>query len=385
MNLPPFPLFATRIRVRLQDVPMRLKALLSATAMLSVVATAFALPAGAAETTSGYAYTLYTSRPAADELGQFPPQYESPTVRHVLQGPEHTLVWRDGNSTRDVNDASFALGERRMGLYVPYWEPGKPASDTEGWDDYGHELTYSSFSVEVERAEGERELAGGVAEHYVLTADYTRHRGSDPASERMRMHSDLWILTDKPFSWAPFDSSGGYSDPRLGAAMVASLDRLGMVVRSDARHSRVAVDDDGNEVGTNHEGTWTTWIADLEPTEVPVVNMPVADHDTMEALQNGFREHQDEACTAVMAGSTPAFIKQILHADQQPPVVAELRRSCKRQVMQAFGRSLRANPQSACGDILAGKVPDVVSQALDVDEQEDFMAQSASFCEKHPE
>lgn len=385
MTLPPFRLLATRTRVRLQEVPMRFKALVSAAAMLSAAAAAFAPPAGAAETTSGYAYTLYTSRPAVDELGQFPPQYESLTVRHVLQGPEHTLIWRGDSSTRDVSEASFALGERRMGLYVPYWQPGKSASDTTGWSEYGHELTYSNFSVKVERAEGEREFSGGVAEHHVLTADYTRHRESDPSSERMRMHSDLWILTDKPFSWAPFDSSGGYSDPRLGAAMVARLGELGMVVRSDARHSSVAVDDDGNEVGTHHEGTWTTWIADLEPAEVPVVNMPVADHSTMEALQNGFREHQGEACTAVMAGSTPAFIEQILHADQQPPVVADLRRSCKRQVMQAFGRSLRENPQSACGDILAGKVPGVVSQALDVHEQKDFMAQSTSFCEEHLE
>lgn len=361
---------------------MRFKAFLSAAAMLSLAATAFALPAGAAETTSGYAYTLYTSRPAADELGQFPPQYEDPTVRHVMQGPEHTLIWRGSTSTRDVNNASLALGERRMGLYVPYWQPGKPASDTTGWDEYGDELTYSSFSVKVEQVEGEREFAGGVAQHYVLTADYTRHLGTDPASVRSRMHSDLWILTDKPFSWAPFDSSDGYADPRFGAAVAARLGELGMVVRSDARHSSVAVDDDGNEVGTNHEGTWTTWIADLEPAEVPVVNVPVADHDTMEALQDGFREHQDEACETVIAGSTPAFIKQILGAGQQPSVVADLRRSCKRHVMQAFGRSLRENPQSVCGDILAGKVPDVVSQALDADEQEDFMAQSASFCEK---
>lgn len=364
---------------------MSFKTFISATAMLAVSATAFALPARAAETTSGYAYTLHTIKPSADDLGQFPPQYKNPTVRHVLQGPKHTLIWRGSASRRDVDNASFALGERRMGLYVPHWQPGKSASETTGWDDYGHELTYSSFSVKIERAEGEREIAGGMAQHYVLTADYTRRRGNDPSSARKRMHSDLWILADKPFSWAPFDTSGGYGDPRFGAAVTAKLGELGMVVRSDARYSSVGVDDDGNEVGTKHEGTWTAWIVDLEPAEVPVLNVPVADHDTMEALQDGFRKYQDEACEAAMAGSTPDFIKQILNTDQQPPVVDDLRRSCKRHVMQAFSRGLKENPQSVCGDILAGKTPDVVSQALDEDEQKDFMEQSASFCEKHAE
>lgn len=364
---------------------MIFRTFLSTAAMLTASTIALALPALAAETTSGYAYTLHTTKPSANDLGQFPPKYKNPTARHVLQGPEHTLIWRGTASGRNVDDASFALGERRMGLYVPHWQPGKSAWETTGWNDYGHELTYSSFSVKVERAEGEREISGGVAQHYVLTADYTRHRGSDPSSERKRMHADLWILADKPFSWAPFHASGGYDDPRFGAALTARLDELGMVVRSDARYSSVAVDDGGNEVGTKHEDTWTTWIVGLEPAEVPVLNVPVADHDTIEALQDGFRKHQAEACEAVMAGATPDFIKRTLNAEQQPSVVTDLRRSCKHHVMQAFNRNLKENPQSVCSGILAGKTPDVVRQALDEDEQKKYMDHSTSFCETQAE
>lgn len=364
---------------------MRFKTFLSVAAVLAVPATSFTLPVQAAETTSGYSYTLHAAKPSVEDLGQFPPQYEDPIARHVLQGPEHTLMWRNSASRGDTNSATFALGERHMGLYVPYWEPGKSASETTGWNDYGDELTYSSFSVNVERAEGEREIAGGMAQHYVLTADYTRHQGDDPASGRNRIHSDLWVLADKPFSFAPFHVSGAYEDPRLGAAVVAELGELGMVVRSDARYSSVAVDDGGNETGFKHEGTLTTWIADLEPAEVPVVNLPVADHNTMDALQDGFRQHQDEACKAAIAGSTPEFIKPILSADQQPAALKDLRESCKAHVMRPFTQALRDDPQSECEGILAGETPDVVSQVLDEDEQKNFMQGAVSFCEKHAE
>lgn len=361
---------------------MTFKTLLSTTLLFAVCTTAFALPSQTEQTTPGYAYTLHTATPSVKDLGQFPPQYKKPTTEHVLQGPVHTLIWRDRVSQRTVENASFALGEQHMGLYIPHWLQGKSASDATGWDEFGDKLTYTSFNVKVEPGEGQRDIAGGTAQHYVLTADFTRQLERDPSAVRNQMQSDLWIVSDKPFSWAPFHTSGAYSDPRFAAAAIAKLEKLGMVVRSDARYWSVAVDAGGQEVGTKHEGTWTTWIADLEPAAVPVVNMPTGDRATLQALQDGFRKQPDATCNAVMAGETPSFIAQDLKSEQQAAVIKDLRKSCKRQAMRTFSRNMKKDPQSVCGDILAGKVPGVVSQALNQDEQKEFIRDAVSFCEK---
>ncbi|KAA3638133.1 MAG: hypothetical protein DWP95_13290 [Proteobacteria bacterium] len=350
--------------------------------MLAFSVSAAALANDNAQTNSGFAYTLHTARPSVDELGQFPPAYENPTTEHVLQGPKHTLIWRDRVSERTVDNASFALGERHMGLYIPYWPQDKSASDASGWEEYGDKITYGNFNVKVEPGEEKREIAGGMAQHYVLTADYTRQLQRDPVDVRYQLSADLWILTDKPFSFAPFHTAGAYEDPRFDAALVAELSELGMVARCDTRHSSVVVDANGQEIGSKHEGTWTTWIVDLKTAEVPVLNMPVGDQKTLKVLQNEFRKQADDTCKAVMAGATPGFIQQNLNSEQQAAVVTDLLQSCKHQTMRAYFRNMKSNPQSVCGDILAGKLPEVAKQTFSEDEQKEFMQITQSFCEK---
>lgn len=333
------------------------------------------------QVTEGYSYTLHTASPDVEDLGQFPPAYDNPTTEHVLQGPEYTFIWRDRISERTVDKASFALGERHMGLFIPRWQKGKQPSESTGWQEFGYQLVYLDFNVKVERGEGERELAGGMAQHYVLTADYNSKRASEPGSSRYQIHTDLWILMDKPFSFAPFYKPGFYGDPRFGAAIVEELSELGMVVRSDARYSRVTIDKDGRETESRNEGTWTTWIDDLKPAEVPVLDMPVGDEATLQVLQDEFRKQPDETCQAVIAGSTPDFIAQNLNSDQQAAVVEDLLRSCKRQIMGSYFRNMKKNPGSVCGDILAGQLPDVAKQIFNQEEQSEFMQLTQSFCE----
>jgi len=304
------------------------------TIMLAFLVSGVALADDIEQISSGFSYTLHTARPAVEDLGQFPPAYENPTIEHILQGPKHTLIWRDRISDRTVENASFALGERHMGLYIPRWAEGKHASESTGWQEFGYKLVYLDFNVKVERGEGERELAGGMAQHYVLTADYNSKRDSEPGSSRYQIHADLWILADKPFSFAPFHTPGFYGDPRFGAAIVAELSELGMVVRSDARYSRVTIDRNGNETNSNNKGTWTTWIDNLKPAVVPVVDLPLGDEATLQVLQDEFRKQPDETCQTVIGGTTPGFIQQNLNSDQQAVVVKDLLQSCKRQAMK---------------------------------------------------
>lgn len=334
------------------------------------------------QVTEGYSYTLHTANPDVEVLGQFPPAYDNPTTEHVLQGPEYTLIWRDRISERTVDKASFALGERHMGLFIPRWEKGKPVSESTGWTEFGYPLVYLDFNVQVERGEGARALAGGQAEHYVLTADFNSKRETDPGSSRYKIHSDLWILKDKPFSFAPFHTPGLYGDPRFGAAIEAELSKLGMVVRSDARYSRVTIDRDGNETNSRSKGTWTTWITDLKPAEVPVIDMPVGDEATLQVLQDEFRNKPDEACQTVINGTTPDFIAENLNSAQQSAVLEDLGRSCKRQAMKGYFRTLKKNPASVCGDILAGKLPDIAKKTFNQKEQKEFMQLASSFCKK---
>src|SRR5690554_1375264 len=114
-------------------VTMNLTTFLAASIMLMFSVSGIALAEGNEQTTSGFSYTLHTARPDVEDLGQFPPAYENPTTEYVLQGPEHTLIWRDRVSERTVDKASFALGERHMGLFIPRWEKGKQASESTGW------------------------------------------------------------------------------------------------------------------------------------------------------------------------------------------------------------------------------------------------------------
>ncbi len=361
---------------------MTFKTFLSTTILLAAAAQVQATLDQSQKINSGYAYTMHSTSPSEDELGQFPPAYQKPTIEHVLQGPKHTLIWRDRVSNRTQDNASLALGERRMGLFIPHWPQDKLPSEATGWTAYGDPLSYSHFSVKVERAEGEREVAGSMAQHYVLTADYTRQLGNDPASERYQMYTDLWVLTDKPFSFAPFHKAGAYSDPRFGAAVVAELSGLGMVVRSDARYSSTAIDENGAEIGSKREGTWTTWVEDLKSADVPGLNFPVGDHQTLHVLQSEFRKQAAATCTAVLAGETPDFIKQNLDNIQQTAVLKDLHNSCKSQVLRAFTRDMKKNPQSVCGDIIAGNSPESINQVLNADEKQDFMQSAVSFCEQ---
>lgn len=362
------------------------------------VATAFAVfasalavsaaPAQAGKTVNGYSYQLHTSQHVqVDQLGNYPPDANrSPRVDRVLQAPEYTLMWRTAMRNKPtVDNASFALGKKSLGLFVPYWQAGRSASDETGWSDYGRTIYYSSFNVEVTRGKEDRNIAGGKAQHYVLTADFTESEGKRPTSQHITLHSNVWVLPDKPFSWAPYSRPAIYADPRLQVAVAERLGKLGMVVRSDTRHFRETVDQNGKPLDKpSRSSTWVAWVTDLKSAQVPVVDMPpVADRQTIDTLQDSFRKDASGTCKTILAGSTPAFIKDTLNAEQQPAVTANLRASCQRQIMRTMARQLKENAEPMCRQIMSGSTPAALNDGLSKAQQQEFLDYARPYCKKN--
>src|SRR5699024_4696425 len=114
-----------------------------------------------------------------------------------------------------------------------------------------------------------------------------------------------------------------------------------------------------------HSGTWVTWVTDLKPAQVPVVDIPpIADRQTIDTLQDNFRKDASGTCKAVLAGSTPSFIKDTLNAEQRPAVEADLRATCQNQMMRTMARQLRENPEPMCRQIMEGSTPAALNEGL---------------------
>src|SRR5699024_6148518 len=84
--------------------------------------------AAAAQTVDGYEYKIHSAVVEAEELGKFPPDYPDAITRHFRQGPRHTLMWGDLVEERTPDNASFARGERRLGLLIPHWPAERRAT-----------------------------------------------------------------------------------------------------------------------------------------------------------------------------------------------------------------------------------------------------------------
>lgn len=368
---------------------MHYRTLLSFVAAFAVSTSALAVsaaPAKAEETVNGYSYQLYgTTRVPADQLGTYPPDAESPRIDHVMQGPEYTLMWLNpGRNKPAVDSASFAQGDKEMGLFIPYWEAGRSASDTTGWSDSGGmTIHYSSFNVEVTRGKEDQDIAGGEAQHYILTADITERGEDNTADTHITLHSNVWVLSDKPFSWAPYSTPGIYADPRLQVAVAEQLGNLGMVVRSDTRYTRESIDDDGEVLGAPYSGTWVAWVTDLKSAQVPVLDMPpLADRQTFLTLQESFRKDTSGACKTILAGSTPAFIKDTLNAEQRKSVEADLYTSCQYRIVGWEIRDIRDNPKAMCKKIMNGWRPAVFEEGISEALQQKYLDFAHRHCKK---
>ena len=188
--------------------------------------------ARAQETVEGFEYVLDAVKPDAGSLGDAPEMFEDPTRRIVEQGPEFTLMWI-ADRERTLEAASFARGETRMGLFVPYRDLDRPSSDPDGWTSYGDPLEYDRFEVELVRGDDDRTVAGAPAAHYRLTADIVVREEGESAFSRSTLTSDVWIHEDAPFTSAPLSVDRAYADPRLQAILAAADEGALRTVISD--------------------------------------------------------------------------------------------------------------------------------------------------------
>lgn len=293
---------------------------------------AVAVQARAADTAQGYRYILHNATPPAGDFDKDPSQLKHVAELYVMQNGEQAMIWARKSDLGDMDKARFARGDLRMGLFLPRWDLSRSASEDNGWKSYGDTVNYRTFKVSVKRGDGNREVAGFPAKHYVLNADIVERTEGDSADSHTKISSDLWVLEDKPFSWAPYSTPGIYGDPRLQVAVYEKLSKLGMVVRAETTYSRQAQDENGKALAQPYNGTFLTWVSDLEPAQVPVANPPKSDRDTLKALRKAFREDPQGYCKTVLNGGTPDFVAQRLGADQQRAFLEALGGQCRKHM-----------------------------------------------------
>lgn len=281
----------------------------------------------------GRRYVMHALKPPADAFDNDPSSFDRVIARHVEQGPEHTLMWGVDLGEEARDRASFARGEERMGLFLPNWELGRPSSEDGAWTWFGTPMEYDLFDVEVTRGDEDRTIMGRTASHYVLDAHIAwtdaEYVGPDMSSwPHKRVRSDLWILEDEPFGFAPFSIDAAYGDPRLSAALTEELGALGMVVRVETVYSMWGEDAEGNHVGDPLDGTHLAWVSDLEARTIASPGIPMATYAQLSALRAASRENPEQTCETVMAGDTPGFVSAELDAEQARVFVENLAERC---------------------------------------------------------
>ena len=301
-----------------------------AAGLVVALSTAAAGVSSAEDTVSGYRYQLHNARPSANAFDNDPSAFKHAATLWVEQGPHHTLIWGSADH-HTLNSASFARGRMRMGLFTPHWDFSRPASDAEGWTSYGRPLEYKSFSVDVTPGGKDRKIDGEQAAHYVLKADFSNRQKGGSAYDHVTISSDLWVLKDKPFSWATYATPGIYGDPRLDAAMTEKLSKLGLVVRAETTYERYPESPAGKKLDDARKGTYLSWLTGIHAANVPDPYLPTVSYQTTRELQHATWKDADGTCHKVTSGGTPEFVKDMLNPEQRASFLHYLGAACERR------------------------------------------------------
>ncbi|MCM2563617.1 hypothetical protein M8756_16130 [Lutimaribacter sp. EGI FJ00015] len=298
---------------------------------LAIAFTAIVCPALAWSET-GLTYHLHEADVAAENFDDTPPDHDGAIVRYVEQGPEFTAIWsvRNGDIDPDPAKATFASGERRMGLFIPFRDAGKQAAEAEGWKSFGRDLHYDRFEVSFSRGDKDRSVAGIEAVHYEIGTEIVFRMGDNPNGTRHHLESDVWLLPDHPYSEAPFAVDRAYADPRLAAALEEELGKIGMVGRVHTSYGQQPVDPSGSLVGDERSGTHMAWVTDLSAGEIQDIAPPVVAPETFDALRKASRAQPEKDCATILEGGTPGFIKDGLAPAAHAAFLSGLTPSCKR-------------------------------------------------------
>ncbi|MFW5946874.1 MAG: hypothetical protein ACOCUW_00165, partial [Gemmatimonadota bacterium] len=213
--------------------------------------------AGAASAQAAYSYVV---RPLeASSSGDRVPL-------RVVQGPEVTWVVPEGGPLTLASAVAVLRDNAPVvagpgSLLVRGWERAPAAA-------------YDTLSVELIRGVRDRPLAGRTADHYVLRALVERRDSPGGLPRRHRVTADFWILSDVPFTWAPFAASGWLPRrfPHLREELEPRLSELGLVGRAEIRVEESLLLG-GQPLGGDREAA-AFEVSDLRRMEAPPVPGP---------------------------------------------------------------------------------------------------------------
>lgn len=320
----------------------------------AVLAGAVMLAVGAVGLEAQAAYT-YLVRDAETAYGTGEPEAvsdadfaEDRMPMRVVQGPE--LAWL----YRADFDRPETLGEAALVLHRNTRVEELGPVLVRGWVD-GPAGSYDSVVVRLRRGGDDRQVAGRSAEHYELEAYIERTRPPAGRAERFRVESDVWVLPEVPFSWAPF----GFGTqalpamlPKLRKELEQRLDELGLVGRAINRVDYTLLQD-GQEAGGSQQVIGFE-IADLERAEVIPAPGPMVERGFWTALEQAMLERTGEVCVAAVEGELPADLGPALGEATRSAVLAFVAEGCRSPEVY-FGlleEQFEADPEGVCRKVL---------------------------------
>lgn len=315
--------------------PMRFRSLHLAGLSLAVLLVALAAPVHAQQDADAYQYDIHYATSPATGAGGSAPEPEDARVRHALQGPEVTLLWAQGQE-KTMENARFARHEEVMGMLMPKWSLARSAAEKTGWTALGREIQYDTFDVDFRRGDDDRTIAGRPAKNYVFEAKLTKRVGTSARKQHLAVTANLWVLEDRPFSWAPFavfGTTGVNADPRLQAALAERLAERGTVGRAETNLSLEVLAEDDSVTGGS-EQRFYVWIENLKSAEPPRVQKPMVSQETMRTVESAFKKDPQAFCETVLSGSTPTAAQETLTEKQQTAFIDSTRAFCERRFGQ---------------------------------------------------
>lgn len=340
--------------------------------VVTAAALATAPSAAAQETGEALRYELRTAdgpatqalTPGATEEPDVPDVSADRTPTEVIQAPGVTLVGPLGE------ELTWESSHLRMVDNAPVRE-GPGGTLVERWPEPRGEVTYGPVMVQTRRGGRDAAVAGREATHYVLEAELLRrHPGRD---HHYRITSELWVLEDLPFTWAPF-GTGSTSlpsyDPRLREAMERELERLGLVARAVTTVDFELLDDEDTPGDPSNAGSTSVKAFEIANiTRVPAPERPAAP-----VLSGGFVDRLERAmmtdpagtCARATAGEMLEVVREGVPSSHREAVLSQVATGCEKAPGELFLGVLeaRVEEEGEWGPLCAGITFDEGSEAF---------------------
>lgn len=338
--------------------------------------------------------------PGAAEEPAVPDVSADRTPTEVIQAPGVTLVGPLGE------ELTWESAHLRLVDNTPVRD-GPGGTLVGSWPDPGDDVSYGPVVVEVRRGDRDAAVAGREATHYVLEAELLRRQpGRD---HHYRITSELWVLEDLPFTWAPF---GRYTtslpsyDPRLREAMEKELERLGLVARAVTTVDFELLDEDDTPGDPSNAGSTSVKAFEISNlTRAPAPERPagpVVAAEFMDRLGRAVMADPAGTCARATAGEMLEVIREGVPSSHREAVLSEVAARCERDAADLYTEVLLARVEEAgewgplCAEVTFGEGPEAFARSAFRDEatsegflrmvseteQEELMATIEAACEE---